>query len=79
MHDPSSCQQWLMQHIQKAIKIGSIILRMAYEMRQFDTRIQLRIEIQCSKYDAPSPVHARQINGWKHAKHKDANWNMPKN
>ena len=39
---------------------------MAYEMLQI-TCIQLGIEIRCSLYDAPSPVHARQMNGCNHA------------
>ena len=34
---------------------------------QFDTCIQTGIEIQCSLYDAPSPVHGRQMNGCKHS------------
>ena len=34
---------------------------MAREMLQL-TCIQLGIEIQCSKYDAPSPVYARHMN-----------------
>ena len=31
-------------------------------MQQFDTRIPISIEIQCSLYDAPSPVHAIRMN-----------------
>ena len=35
-----------------------------------DTRIQIGIEIQSSFNEAQSTVHARQMNGCKHAKHK---------
>ena len=46
MHDPSSYLKWLMQHIQDAIRVGSVNLNMACEMQAIDARIQFEIEIQ---------------------------------
>ena len=37
---------WLMQHIQDAIRVGSANLNMAYEMQSIDARIQFGIEVQ---------------------------------
>ena len=56
-----------MQDIQNATRIGSANLRMACEMRQLNTRIQVGIEILRSKYDAPSPMCALRMNVCKHA------------
>ena len=53
--------RWLMQHIQNATRNRLDYSKMACEM-QLDTRIQIGIEILCSLYDAPSPVHAQQMN-----------------
>ena len=65
-----------MQHMQNTTKIGSAILR-SHVKCNLITCIQIGIEIQCNKYDAPSPVHAIRMNRCMHAKHKDANENMP--
>ena len=72
--------RWLMQHMQNATRNRLGYSKMAYEMQLdnmlLNTFSSKCIEIQCGLYDAPSPVHARQMNECKHAKHKYANQNI---
>ena len=55
-----------MQHMKNATKNRLGYSKMACECNLM-TCIQIDIEIQYSLYDAPSPVHAIQMNGSKHA------------
>ena len=68
--------RWLMQHMRDAARIGSASLWMACEMQQL-TRIQVRFEIQCSLHDAPSPMHAIQMNDARMHSIRYAKLNMP--
>ena len=55
-----------MQHMQNAIIVGSAILRWYVKCYNYHV-FNLELKYKCSLYDAPSPVHAKQMNECKHA------------